>query len=65
MTRVFNFAAIAVPMMISLAASAVDVPSQQVAARTELHLIESMTLAGQQFLKSEPGSETLMSSLTF
>jgi dienelactone hydrolase len=53
MSHFCQFAAIAVSLIALPAAWAAEVASKQIAARTELHQIQTMTLSDQQFLKGE------------
>jgi dienelactone hydrolase len=53
MNYLCQFAAIAVSLIALPATWAAEVASKQIAARTELHQIQTMTLSDQQFLKAE------------
>lgn len=48
--------AIVAPLMI-LQAWAAEIPSKQIAARTELHQIQTLTLTDEQFLKGDTGGK--------
>src|SRR5258706_11772941 len=48
--------AIAAPLIV-LHASAGEIPSKQIAARTELHRIQTLTLSDQQFLNGDTGGK--------
>jgi dienelactone hydrolase len=51
--RIRHVATIAVVFVISGVAWTAEVPSKQIAARTELHLIQTLTLSDQQFLRGD------------
>ena len=51
MNHSYQFVAIALSLFALPSAWAQDVPSKQIAARTELHQIQSLTLSDQAFLK--------------
>src|SRR5450631_3307571 len=48
-----QLAAIVLPLIALPFTWAAEVPSKQIAARTELHQVQTMTLSDQQFLKGE------------
>lgn len=57
MTDLRQLTAIALSLIVLPSAWAAEVPSKQIAARTELHQIQTMTLSDQQFLKGEAAGE--------
>ncbi len=57
MNRLCQVAAIAVSFIVLPSAWAAEAASKQIAARTELHQIQTLTLSDQQFLKGEPAGK--------
>src|SRR5713226_3479237 len=53
MNRLYQIVALAVPLIVVPSAWSAELASKQIAARTELHQIQTMTLSDQQFLKGE------------
>ena len=53
MNHSYQFVAIALSLFALPSAWAQDVPSKQIAARTELHQIQLLTLSDQEFLKGD------------
>ena len=53
MNHLYQFVAIVLSLFVLPSVWAEDVPSKQIAARTELHQIQSLTLSDQEFLKGD------------
>ena len=53
MNHLYQFVAIALSLFALPSAWAEDVPSKQVAVRTELHQVQSLTLSDQEFLRGD------------
>lgn len=61
MTRIREIFAVIV-VLLAAPAQAAEAPSRQIAARTELHTIPSLTLSDQQFLTGDPGGKPVFIS---
>src|SRR5450631_615819 len=57
MLHVYRIAAIGAAFMGWASACAAEIPSKQIAARTELHELQTLTLSDQQFLKGDTGAK--------
>src|SRR5260370_37985546 len=57
MKRLYRIVTITAPLIVLVlqSAGAADAPSKQIAARTELYQIQTLTLSDQQFLKCDTG----------
>src|SRR5437667_12322660 len=55
MKRLYRIVTITAPLIVLVlqSAGAADTPSKQIAARTELYQIQTLTLSDQQFLKGD------------
>src|SRR5260370_13193295 len=59
MKRLYRIVTITAPLIVLVlqSAGAADTPSKQIAARTELYQIQTLTLSDQQFLKRDTGGK--------
>src|SRR5216684_9373623 len=59
MKRLYRIVTITAPLIVLVlqSAGAADTPSKQIAARTELYQIQTLTLSDQQFLKGDTGGK--------
>lgn len=65
MKALFHIAAIAASFMVGMPGWAAEVLSKQIAARTELHQIQTLTLSDRQFLKGDHGGKPVTIAAEF